>query len=124
MLNKQTIAVNSDSKLARILNTVTAVLSTLRLSIYLLKEFFNNAAQEYIEKIVSKEEFASYAQSEEFCMLGVRKPLSKVIKRIVTKLMQSKTNSCAITPRFALFACHNLTIASMLVLLGVIKELN
>ncbi|KAK2750159.1 hypothetical protein FQN57_004655 [Myotisia sp. PD_48] len=134
MPNGQKVAIDSEPKLAGILDTINSVSALPEPTKYLPREFFDDKSRQAMEKIVSEEEFGGYAESNEFRALGVGVPLSLVLERMRnmvkyrTDISEDKESVSSFTtnegkepPRLALFACHDSTIAGILVALGVMR---
>jgi acid phosphatase len=132
MPNRQRVAVDSNPNLAGIFDTVNSTLATPNPGKYLPPEFFDEKARHFMERIATEEEYRGFAESNEFSKLGIGEPLGEVVDRMVGKVRHNTPSPLSAGKGqrgpdkaiFALFACHDSTIAGMMTALGAMKPPN
>ncbi|KAL9126719.1 MAG: hypothetical protein Q9217_004264 [Psora testacea] len=115
MPSQQCVAVDSSPKLHSIFDTINTTLAASEKRTLVPVGFYDARARKFMDLILMEEEYSGYAENLEYRQLGIGHLLAEVVSRL--------RNDADVT-RFALFGCHDSTLAAPLGALGALKGEN
>ena len=142
---RQRVEVDSTPKLHGISDTINSTLATPGPPTYLPSEFYDARARQIIDRVVTEEYFAGFKESNEYRTVGIGALLGEVVQRMIqtstraAEVQVSRREGEPITPyenaandgsrrneslKFALFGCHDSTLAAVLASLGTLEGKN
>lgn len=121
-------AVDSSPRLHGIFDSINSTLATSLPETRLPAEFYDRRLRRIIDRICTEEEYAGYKESLEYRTLGIGDLLSEMVQamrksaRIDTHGGRLATTKLGKEPpKFAMFGCHDSTIAAILASLGAFE---
>lgn len=151
MPSQQRVAVDSTPTLHGIWDTINTTLATAGAPTRLPAEFYDSKAYSILDRLVTEEEYAGYKESVEYRTLGIGAMLGETVQRMIrsSSLEKGKKTKNSLSssssgetlndkgenrdgsrssrskaPKFALFGCHDSTIAGALASLGALEGEN
>lgn len=140
MPSQQRVAVDSTPKLHGIWDTINSTLATPGPPTRLPPDFYGVKARSIIDRIVTEEEYTGFIESNEYRIVGIGALLGEVVERMVhnypkgnevrvySQQQQGEAVDKAdglpisdISPKIALFGCHDSTLAATLASLGALE---
>lgn len=150
---QQRVAVDSNPTLHGIWDTINSTLATAGPPTRLPSEFYDSKAYSILNRLVTEEEYSGYKESVEYRTLGIGAMLGETVQRMIHSSSREKENETRISLsssssssgeiidkinnsgsgsgsgsgnelKFALFGCHDSTIAGVLASLGALEGEN
>lgn len=144
MPSQERVAIDSKPTLHGIWDTINATLATAGPPTRLPPEFYDSKVRSILDRLVTEEEYSGYKESEEYRTLGIGAMLGECVQRMIRSSREDETtrdsSPSAIMDegderddpgsgsgrglKFALFGCHDSTIAAVLASLGAMEGEN
>lgn len=117
------VKVDSHPRLSGVMDTINSTLAHGPKT-KLPKEFYDQKAMDYIERIAVEEWFAGYKESREYRRLGIGSLVGDITARLVerTRALAGHPMESGQHVRFAMSGCHDTTLAAVLASLGAFED--